>query len=255
MTIVNSNNKSSTEIRLTIFFMKQISIWAYHHKWLSRVAIILSHLILIVLALFIADILPQKNILVRGQYIFLSIAVIAFAYYPAKKDKQRFKKFYRSQKTADLILVITGFLLTICFSSKLVNESSFSVIEPVYSNAVVVPNNSPSIKVNSDENNHLCKERKTFRHQLNKIRRAYKEMSPAGKTVLIILSVLVAMGLSSLVAAAACSLSCSGSEVLAAIVGVVGMGAIIFGLIKVIQAILGKKKKKQAIAPPKSDSA
>lgn len=235
--------------------MKQISIWAYHHKWLSRVAIVLSHLILIVLALFIADILPQKNILVRGQYVFLSIAVIAFAYYPAKKDKQRFKNFYRSQKTADFVLVITGFLLTICFGSKLTNEQSSSIIQPLYSIAVITPNSSPSIKVNPDENNHLRKERKTFRHQLNKIRRAYQETSPAGKTALIILAVLVAMGLASLVAAAACSLSCSGSEGLAAIVGIVGMGAIIFGLIKVIQAILGKKKKKQAIAPPKSDSA
>lgn len=234
--------------------MKQISIWAFHHKWLSRMAIVLSHLILIVLALFIADILPQKNILVRGQYIFLAIAVIAFAYYPAKKDKQRFKNFYRSQKTADLILVITGFLLTICFGSKLVNEQPYSIIQPVYASAMIAPNSSPSIKVKPDENNHLRKDRKTFRHQINKIRRAYKETSTAGKTALIILAVFVAMGLSSFVAAAACSLSCSGSEGLAAVVGVIGMGAIIFGLIKVIQAILGKKKKKQTIAPPKSDS-
>jgi hypothetical protein len=92
--------------------------------------------------------------------------------------------------------------------------------------------------------------RKTFLYQLRKIRKAYKEISPAGKTALIVLTVLVAILLSGFVAAAACTLACAGSTFLAVLVGIVGQAAIILGAVKLFQVILGKKKSNQELPTP-----
>jgi phosphoglycerol transferase MdoB-like AlkP superfamily enzyme len=66
--------------------MKQISLWAYHHKWASRILIVFSHIILFGLALFLADILALKNISLTAEFLFVIIGVIAIAFYPQKNN-------------------------------------------------------------------------------------------------------------------------------------------------------------------------
>ena len=65
------------------------------------------------------------------------------------------------------------------------------------------------------------------------------------KIVLIFLAVVVAAGLLYVLAALACTISCSGAEALAVIVALVGTFGIVFGAIRLIQAILGKKRRKK----------
>ena len=66
----------------------------------------------------------------------------------------------------------------------------------------------------------------------------------ASKAVLIILTIIAAIGLLTLLAALACSLSCNGSDAAAVIVGVLGAAAIIWGTIVLVNRISRGPKKK-----------
>ena len=71
------------------------------------------------------------------------------------------------------------------------------------------------------------------------------------KAGLIIVTIIAALGLLYLVAALACSLSCNGSDAAAVVVLILGLAAIIWGTIAVINRISRgpKKKKKESPAP------
>ena len=84
--------------------------------------------------------------------------------------------------------------------------------------------------------------KKILKEQIREIKKA-NDLSEGTKVLLIILSIVVAIGLLFLVAALACNLSCSGSDAVAVIVGIGGLALIIFLLIIAIRAITGKKKK------------
>ncbi|MEI9806500.1 MAG: hypothetical protein WDO16_00750 [Bacteroidota bacterium] len=75
----------------------------------------------------------------------------------------------------------------------------------------------------------------------------------ADRSLLIILTIIGALGLLYLVAALACSLSCSGAEVAAAIVGVIGVVAVVLGVIFIIKAI-NKRPGRRTEYLPKTDS-
>ena len=65
------------------------------------------------------------------------------------------------------------------------------------------------------------------------------------KYLFVLLAIIVAVGLLCLVAGLACSLSCSGSDVAAVFVGVVGTVAVIWLLVYVIKVISRPKKKEK----------
>ena len=65
----------------------------------------------------------------------------------------------------------------------------------------------------------------------------YKRSSTGGKVALISLTIIIAAFLAMLVLSWSCSLSCNGSDAAAILVGVLGMGLIIFLSIKVINRI------------------
>jgi hypothetical protein len=87
--------------------------------------------------------------------------------------------------------------------------------------------------------------KKEFRHQL-KVYVAAKikgDSSGADQALLILLAIIAACGLLYLVAALACSLSCSGSDAAAVLVALVGTVGVIWLLIYVIKQITHAKKK------------
>lgn len=86
--------------------------------------------------------------------------------------------------------------------------------------------------------------KKTLRTQLKKLRKAYRESTKGEKIFYIALVILGAAILGYGVFALSCSLSCSGSEALAYIVGIVGLAAIVFGAVKLIQRITRGKRTK-----------
>ena len=103
-----------------------------------------------------------------------------------------------------------------------------------------------------DENGKMLKwkeRKKMLKEQVKEIKKA-NNLSNGEKALLVILSVLVAAGLLYLVAALSCSLSCSGSDAAAVLVGVGGIALVIFLLIIAFRAIYGRKKKKKKVAEP-----
>ena len=69
-------------------------------------------------------------------------------------------------------------------------------------------------------------------------------MKTGWKIALLILTILVAAGLIYLFLVLGCSIACSGSEALAWVVIILGPAAVIFGAIKLIRHISGKKRRR-----------
>jgi len=84
-----------------------------------------------------------------------------------------------------------------------------------------------------------------FKHQLKVYVKAKltKDDEAAKKAVLIILSIIGAVGLVFLLAALACSISCNGSTGIAVLVGILGLVAIIYLLTFAINKIQQHHKK------------
>lgn len=225
--------------------MKGVSFWALQHKVGARVIIVLIYFSLNLLGLFFGDLLSSQNIALGRSFYFFGV-LLTFAgilIYPSKKRKRQYKNFYFRQKFADGLLIIATFLF-ITFTGNTFNytrtisplNSAFatSLIEfPVHSS--IVNDNRSITKKNA---RLLKKENRKYLHSvIEKIRKKYKATSDSGKTLLIALVVLGALFLSFLMLGLACNIACSGSEALAYIVGFVGIGAIIFGAVKLIQRI------------------
>ena len=90
------------------------------------------------------------------------------------------------------------------------------------------------------------KKNRLLKNQVRAIKKS-DELLKGAQIVLIILSVIVALGLLGLVAALACNLSCGGSDAIAILAGLGGTALVTFLLIITIKAILGKKKKKPIV--------
>lgn len=246
--------------------MKQISLWAKNHKWQARIVIIVSFVMLTALGLLVGRLMADIGI------TFSSVALFAFAtayicgamLYPAKKDKRsgsQSDSFYIKQKSCDLLLAASTFCMIVYIGNH--PQSLFQHTQPLNATVITEPSlPKDSISKNyksindfnasmQDENGNMLKwkeRKKLLKQQVKEIRKA-KDLSKGEKTMLMILSVLVAVGLLVLVGAASCNLSCSGSEGAAVLVGVGGTVAIIILLIIVIKAIYGKKKKKKEPEP------
>ena len=141
------------------------------------------------------------------------------------------------------------------------NSSAISAAIPVYRS---VPVDSSTRNFNSidafkaslknrDGKTLKWKERRNLVNtQLKEIRRS-DDLPLGAKIALTIACVIVAPGLSTLLAAAACNLSCSGSEALAIVVSLGGAVVIILLLVWAFRAIYGKKNEPSTdIAPEKN---
>ena len=240
--------------------MKNISIWASRHKWPARFIIIGSFFILNFIGLFLGDVLTQSQITIPSLWIY-AISFIFFAgfiTYPSKKQKSKYKNYYKKQKSSDLLLISTTFLLIICFGNHYHLSKNQSPFGFTYVNATaltVITNpelNKASIDPSPKKKTSLIKNwKKKLKENIKTIRREYKDATPGERAALIVLSIIVALGLFLLVLSASCSLSCSGSDGAAILVGILGTGLIIFLLVKVIKRInRGGPKKPKAEPQP-----
>jgi len=237
--------------------MKKISFWAKDHKWASRILIIVSIALLNVIGIITGILLNNLNVVIPVFifYLILIIYLASFIVYPAKANKRRtsFKTFYGWQKTCDFILSASAFVMIICITN---GSPAIKIFKNLYAaTPVSVPSDSAtksyksikefsaSLKDASGKSLPWKEKKKLLKEQVRGIKKA-NDMSQGGKIALIILSALVATALLTLIAAAACDLSCSGSDAAALIVGVGGTALIVFLLIIAIRAITGKKKRK-----------
>ena len=243
--------------------MKKISVWAKNHKWSARIIIILSFAILNVAGIITGIMLDDLNVKIPAAVLTISF-LIYFAgiiFYPSKSERKKITAslFYKKQKTCDFILAFSTFLMLICISNdRFRSIQYFSPLQAATASKPITPADSTirtykSIKAFSaslkDEKRESLKwkeKKKLLKEQIRAIKKS-DELSKGAKVALIVLSVIVALGLVSLVASLACSLSCNGSDAAAILVGVGGTALVIFLLVIAIRAITGKKKKKAII--------
>lgn len=242
--------------------MRKISYWAKRHKWQSRIIIISSFIVLNFLGIITGLLLTQLGIHISPEFVFgcFCFFLVALAAYPSKRKKEPIKSiktFYVKQKSCDFLLAASTFCMLIYIGNK--PESLFQYYPSLKATVTTVPSlpkDSSGIRYKSikefsasmkDERGNTLKwkERKNLlKQQVREIKKD-NTLSPGTKTLLTILSVLVALGLLFVVAALSCNLSCSGSDGAALLLGVGGTVLVIFLLVITIRAIYGKKRKKK----------
>ncbi len=237
--------------------MKKISFWAKKHKPAARLIIILSFILLIVAGFMVGNFLNELKILIPT-FCFVCIMTIYFLallLYPSHYRKVTVSpnKFYRWQKTCDLVLAASAFLLMVYVSNdKFSTLQNFSIASasassgslPADSNRATYKSLqafSVSLKNNQGEELKWKEKKKLLKEQVRAIKKT-EGISKGGKVLLIILSVIAAIGLFSIVASLSCSLSCSGSTAAAFVVGFGGTALIVLLLIKVIRSINKKHR-------------
>lgn len=241
--------------------MRKISAWASHHKWAARFIIIGIYPVINLLAIITGILLYQLNIEISFAWmlIFMITSIVAIFLYPHRKQKHtKFTAtaFYVRQKSCDLLLGLTTFLMVMFIVNRLNTQLPFyerlmgaSVSEfsmPKDSTAHLYKT-IPEFKAMMTNENGQSLKWKEKKKLLKKQVRAIKddnELTNGEKFLLIFLSCLVATGLLFLLASLACELSCAGSEALAILVMLVGTGLLVFLLIRVIKKIVGKTRKK-----------
>lgn len=232
--------------------MKSISIWAHQHKTPARISIVFIYLLLNMIGLLAGDILYSLHVELPV-FFYLTCVLIVFAgliIYPSKKNRSKYTDFYKRQKLGDCLLISATFLL-IVYSGNSINSNNQRNFNPVYGssifrNTVEHLENISQPVINKNRVTDFKKStRKNFRSIIKEFRKKYKESTKTQKTIGIILAILFACALTVVLGGLACSISCSGSEALAFIVFFAGLGGIVFGLIKLIQAIERGPRKKQ----------
>lgn len=239
--------------------MKKLSLWARDHKWQSRLIIVVSFVMLTGLGLLTGLLLYDLEVYlpIITFFLFIGICIAGFIFYPRKRSAgslNRNRRYWR-QKSCDLLLGASTFGMIVFIANRPQEALQYSFPFPVATASIPsLPKDSVLISYKpiplfkqslKDENGKWLKwkERKSLlKAQIKGIRES-NELSGGAKVALIILSVLIAAGLIIGVASLACSLSCSGSEAAAIVVGVLGTAAVVALLIFVIKKITGKKKK------------
>ncbi len=245
-------------------FMKKISIWASQHKWLSRIIIIISYCLINSIGLFLGDALHGSDFVIPSLWVYAAgfLFIAGCIIYPSKKEKARYKNFYRRQKRTDLFLISLSFLLVICFSNHYNVQRAQTPFYFAYAGAAEVsPIKSTfigetSIDPSPKKKTSLIKQwKKKLRENIRTIRREYKDASPGERTALIVVTILVAILLLYVVAALSCSLTCAGSDALAVMVLLLGTGLIVFFAVRVIKSInrrSAKPKPEEKVTEEKS---
>ena len=230
--------------------MKSISFWAKKHIWQSRLLIVVIYILLNVIGLFVGKLLNDSNVNLPGLYFMLCvifIVILSIGYSSTNVRASRVFTRYFRRKFFDFTLGLITFLMIIYggnnYKNLFVNNEAvnafsihrFSKDSAIYYNTLI-QNFIASIK-NMDVSKLSLKEKKRIIKQQIKTIKHDKDISEGNKTLLIILSVLIALALLYGLAALSCSLSCSGSEALALIVAIGGTFLIIFFLVRIIKRI------------------
>lgn len=232
--------------------MKSISMWAASHKALAQICIVAIYLALNLLGLFTGDLFNSIGIIFNPLFLLipLTISILGLIFYPSKKNKYFIKNFYIKQKFTDCLLAVATFLFIVFTGNSFKN---FTINAPTSFVFGFVSTTSPPAKLITEkdykQSPQLSKKqfRKSIRSMVKNIRKTYKESTKTGKTIYIILAILAAAALIYLLAGLACSISCAGAEAWAYVVFFVGLSAIVFGLVKLIQRITRGKPNKEKL--------
>ena len=227
--------------------MLKITYWARAHVWTSRIIIIfLIYPLLNITGWFLGDVLAFNGIEISQSwgYPLSFIILFLFLIYPFHSDKKRYPFYYAWKKTTDVLMILTTFCFIVMRGNGFNSESNNGFANTSYAaTAIKSVDPKPSLKLKKSQKNFIKNLVKNFREK-------YRHASKDDKTGMIILAVFVAVLLVFLLSLLTCSIACSGAEALAYVVLFLGLGGIIFGLVRVIQRIKrGKPREKKVVEP------
>lgn len=178
--------------------------------------------------------------------------MMALLLYPSK-SKRNFIQQYIYQKSCDLILVATTFLMILQVGNQFSNPdlSSISSFQNTVQASMLSKPSDGSLTNKVTTPPHKLSWKEKIQLKKNLIRKYFeqeKEYSDGEKVGYTILGILGATLLLFLVVILACNLSCSGAEGLAIMVAIVGTSGIIFLLALLFKELFGKKKSSQKVA-------
>ena len=241
--------------------MKKISYWAKNHTWQTRGIIVLIYILLNLTGIFIGKLLTDVSVTLPQPVLVscLISTIILWSWYPVKNSGRTYSysRSYVRRKLFDFSLGLVTLLMIIYAGNHW--QNLFIKTETAQASKVIRISKDSSIYNNSLIQNFIktiqnkdvskLSEREKIRliKQQIKTVKQDKETSKSNKTLLIILSVIVALGLLSGLAALSCSIACGGAEALAAIVMIAGTFLIIFLLVRTIKRISNPKLKKEEV--------
>lgn len=234
--------------------MTKLSAWARQHPVNARTIIVVLHLFLILLAIYTGAALVQLGLKLPVFFFYTCgfLFLVAVFLYPCRGQRHNnFNKrqLYIIRKSCDFIVGACSFMM-VCF---ITNRYAAKTTIPTEFSAVAssLPDRKEKTtaatilsSLSYRDKSTLTKSEKRilrteFRQQLKAYTKAKlkKDDEQAAKIVLVILSIIGAVGLTFLLAGLACSISCGGAEALAALVFIAGLAGIIVLLIFVLKKI------------------
>jgi len=231
--------------------MKNISYWAAGRIKTARFLIICIKLALFSLAYYTGIILYKAQLFLPANAIYggvLTVLLIVVIVYPSVKKERSLKKLsYNRQKICDFILPLCAFAIV----TTLVNNADkhLGYTQAYGSHIIKRPTAQEILASGKTKGSFSRKEKRILKKEFFRQVKIYAAAKMSGdkaasgqawKTILVIIA---ALGLTYLLAALVCNLSCSGSDAAAIIVGVLGFAGIIWGVVALIKKINRGPKK------------
>ena len=236
--------------------MKKISIWANLNRNRARALIVVMKLTLAVMAYYtgislynMQVVLPAGNI----DAIIGTLVLAAIVFYPSKKHTASEKKFrYLKQKCCDFVLAACSFVMI----ATMVNtpEAIIQLSPEAYGSSIIIKKGERATEIlktlDTREKASLShKEKRILRKEFVRQLKVYAVAAATGNkqksddALKIILVIIGALGILYLLSALVCGLSCSGSDTAAIIIGLLGLVAVIWGVVVLIKRITRGPKK------------
>jgi ABC-type multidrug transport system fused ATPase/permease subunit len=245
--------------------IRAISDWGRSNWRLTRLILVLLNISLLLLGGavgFIAYLFDVPFLAGTVPYL-VGLAMLAIFITPSKLQKIHFIPYtFMNRKRVDFIVCMLGFCLAMGMFNKFLNNEYRINSSNNYAQQVVYQAKTPKDKLRAKFNNNpSVKSYRAFKKSihrearlLKKELRNYKSSDETYIAVLLtVLILLLAAAAGLALAALSCSIACNGSEALALIVAVLGLGGIVYLSIISIRASFrryGKRKaKKESIGP------
>lgn len=244
--------------------MRKISIWAKLHPAPARIIIVFIKMMLLGAAIFNGKLFYEQGITLSpiiAVFAILLLITAAFIYSEKKSFIHAKRKLYTRRKSCDFTLAFATYILVSVLSnneqvfidsasSHRVMAASFAKVNPPTAEEILASLKYRSKSSLTKEEKRILK--KEFFRQVKIYAKSKVNGDKSGvKALLIILTIMGAIGLTLVLSALACSLSCSGSDGLAILLGVVGLTGIIWGTIVIIKRIKIHYNKKNSEAANK----
>ncbi len=224
--------------------IKNISYWANNNKWKSRGALTGIKLFLGTLGVYFGSVLFKNDIIITNTItnaLMMASLLTAFLYPVRQKKGEKYRIQYARQKTFDLALSMSGFMLMASVGNQASASKDYFPIVSEFNHQIdkkvdlFVPNSfyassgSLNLSLRMNEKDNVKENAKDSSGEV------------IGKIFLTILAFALFALLEALILGLSCSLSCNGSEAAAIIVGVGGTVLNVLLLVAIMRAIFKKK--------------